>query len=115
MFKSIENLSTLFTLLGSIFALIIILLNMFWKSYCSKKYGISKKYFFLENKYSILFYVLVILFFIPFATYSIIQFSNSISISKKVIDLSDFINLIYVILYLIVLSGSVFVYMQLNL
>lgn len=115
MFKSIESISTLFTSLGSIFALLIILLNIFWKSYCSKKYGISKKYFFLQNIYSILFYVLAILLFIPLATYSIIQFSNSISISKKVIDLSDFINLIYVILYLIVLSGSVFVYMQLNL
>lgn len=46
MLESIENLSKLLTLLGSIFALIIILLNMFWKSYCSKKYGISKKYFF---------------------------------------------------------------------
>lgn len=115
MFKSIENLSTLFTLLGSIFALIIILLNMFWKSYCSKKYGISKKYFFLENKYSILFYVLVILFFIPFATYSIVKFNDSIIASKKDINIIDWEYLIYVLLYLIVSSSSLFTYMHLNL
>lgn len=115
MFKLIENLSTLLTLLGSIFALIIILLNMFWKSYCSKKYGISKKYFFMENKYSILFYVLVILLFIPLATYSIVKFNDSITASKKDINLIDWAYLTYVVLYLIVLSSSLFTYMQLNL
>ena len=110
-----ESIAALFTIFGFILAFLITLLNMLWKSYCSKKYGISKKYFFLQNKYSILFYVLSILLFIPVAAYSIKQFNNSISISKKDIDLSDYINLIYVILYLIVLSSSVFVYMQLNL
>lgn len=113
--NSFESIAALFTILGSIFALIIILLNMFWKRYCSKRYGISKKYFFLENKYSILFYVLVILLFIPFATYSIVKFNDSITASKKDINLIDWTYLSYVVLYLIVLSISVFTYMQINL
>lgn len=113
--NSFESIAALFTILGSIFALIIILLNMFWKRYCSKRYGISKKYFFLENKYSILFYVLVILLFIPLATYSIVKFNDSITASKKDINLIDWTYLSYVVLYLIVLSISVFTYMQINL
>ena len=111
----LDTIVSIFTIAGSVITLIITLLNMFWRSYCSKKYGLSKKYFFLQNKYSILFYVLVILLFIPLATYSIVKFNNSITASKKDINLIDWTYLSYVVLYLIVLSISVFTYMQINL
>lgn len=92
--NSIDSISKVFTFFSSICAVILIILDIFWKEDCHKKYKISRSYFTIKNRNTILFFVFYIIIFTPVVVYTIgnlySDYNKGIEFSK--VDVNDIVN-----------------------
>lgn len=71
MLSSIEIISKIFAFFSSICAPVFIILDIIWKEHCYKKYNLSRAYFNIKNRNTILFFVFYMIIFTPTVVYTI--------------------------------------------